>query len=72
MKTIFSYYRKEKKYPKTVIQEGSSIGASSSILPGIVIGKGAIIGAGSVITKNVDKFTDNIFICKRIKLNIFL
>lgn len=49
--------KKEKKYPKTVIQEGSSIGASSSILPGIVIGKGAIIGAGSVITKNVDKFT---------------
>ena len=54
-------YREEtnqkKNYTKTVIKQGSSIGAGSIILPGIKIGKGAIIGAGSVITKNVDQFT---------------
>jgi UDP-2-acetamido-3-amino-2,3-dideoxy-glucuronate N-acetyltransferase len=49
--------KQKKNYPKTVVQQGSSIGAGSLILPGIVIGKGAIIGAGSVITKNVDQST---------------
>lgn len=51
------------KYPKSknknwelqkiLIKEGASIGANSTILPGITIGKNAMIGAGSVVTKNV-------------------
>ena len=47
------------KYPpshilwKTKIEDGVSIGANSSIIPGIVIGRGAKIGAGSVVTKSV-------------------
>ena len=50
-------YPKSKVYPenfpKTVIEEGVSIGANSTILPGVSIGKGAIIGAGAVVTKDV-------------------
>lgn len=38
---------------KTVIKKGASIGANSTILPGITINENAIIGAGSVVTKNV-------------------
>lgn len=38
---------------KTLVKEGASIGANSTILPGVTIGQYALIGAGSVITKDV-------------------
>ena len=38
---------------KTLIEEGASIGANSTVLPGITIGKNSMIGAGSVVTKDV-------------------
>lgn len=38
---------------KTRVCKGATIGAGSTILPGIVIGENSIIGAGSVVTKNV-------------------
>ena len=38
---------------KTKVCRGASIGAGSTILPGITIGKNAVIGAGSVVTKSV-------------------
>lgn len=41
------------KLLKTRVCKGASIGAGSTILPGIVIGENAMIGAGSVVTKNV-------------------
>ncbi len=48
---------RSKQYPKeflkTVIKEGASIGANSTIVGGIEIGKYAMIGAGSVVTKDV-------------------
>ena len=37
----------------TVVEAGASIGANSTILPGVKIGKGAMIGAGSVVTADV-------------------
>lgn len=37
----------------TVIKRGASIGAGSTILPGLTIGENAFIGAGSVVTKDV-------------------
>jgi acetyltransferase-like isoleucine patch superfamily enzyme len=45
------------KYPETIIKKGASLGANSTILPGITIGRYAMIGAGSVVTKDVDDFT---------------
>lgn len=50
-------YPRSKKYPekfeRTVIKRGASIGANSTILPGITIGEYAMIGAGSVVTKDI-------------------
>ena len=41
-----------KKEP-TIVKSGASIGANSTILPNLVIGKNSVVGAGSVVTKNV-------------------
>ena len=38
---------------ETVVDEGASIGAGATILPGIHIGANAVVGAGAVVTKNV-------------------
>lgn len=38
---------------RTVVKEGASIGANSTICPGVTIGEHAMIGAGSVVTKDV-------------------
>lgn len=38
---------------KTRICKGASIGAGSTILPGLTIGENAMIGGGSVVTKDV-------------------
>jgi len=50
---------RSKQYPKeflkTIIKKGASIGANSTIVGGVTIGKYAMIGAGSVITKNIAK-----------------
>lgn len=52
---------RSKKYPekfiRTVISQGASIGANTTVLAGITIGKYAMIGAGSVVTKNVGNNT---------------
>lgn len=44
---------KDWKLLKTKICKGVSIGAGSTILPGISIGENAVIGAGSVVVKDV-------------------
>ncbi len=40
-------------FPRTIVEQGASIGANATILPGVRIGRGAMIGAGSVVTKDV-------------------
>jgi UDP-2-acetamido-3-amino-2,3-dideoxy-glucuronate N-acetyltransferase len=42
-----------KEPARTIVENGASIGANSTILPGLRIGQGSMIGAGSVVTKNV-------------------
>ncbi len=37
----------------TIVRRGASIGANSTILPGVTIGAGAMVGAGSVVTRDV-------------------
>ena len=37
----------------TLVKKDASIGANSTILPGIIIGESAMVGAGSVVTKDV-------------------
>lgn len=41
------------KFLKTIIRQGASIGANSTILAGIEIGKYALVGAASLVTKSV-------------------
>ncbi|MEM4707174.1 MAG: acyltransferase [Candidatus Anstonellales archaeon] len=47
------------KYPPqpnlqgVTIKKGASIGANSTLLPGVVVGENALVGAGAVVTKNV-------------------
>lgn len=52
---------RSKQYPSifvgTTIGAGASIGANSTILPGIKIGKYAMIGAGSVVTRDIPPFS---------------
>ena len=38
---------------ETQIEDNVSLGANSTILPGITIGKCSLIGAGSVVTKDI-------------------
>lgn len=54
-------YPRSRQFPdqfsKTLIKQGASIGANSTILPNIIIGENAMVGAGSVVTKNVEANT---------------
>ena len=43
----------EERLVKTIVKNGASIGANSTIIAGITIGKHAMVGAGSVVTKNI-------------------
>ena len=39
-----------------LIKEGASIGANSTILPGVTVGRFALVGAGSVVSKDIPDF----------------
>lgn len=39
-----------------IVKKGASIGANSTILPGVTIGEYALIGAGSVVTKDIPAY----------------
>lgn len=41
------------KVVETHIKKGASVGSSSTILCGIIVGENAIVGAGSVVTKDI-------------------
>jgi len=40
-------------FQKTIVGNGTVIGANATILPGIIIGNFSTIGAGAIVTKNV-------------------
>ena len=45
-----------KFYIKTLVKEGASLGANSTIVCGHTIGRFAMVGAGAVVTKDVPDF----------------
>lgn len=49
-------YPKHGNYIETIVEEGVSFGAHSTVIPGIKIGKWAFIGAGTVVTKDVPAY----------------
>lgn len=50
-------FPRSKKYQdevlRTVVEDGASIGANATLLPGIRIGQYAMVGAGAVVTRDV-------------------
>jgi UDP-2-acetamido-3-amino-2,3-dideoxy-glucuronate N-acetyltransferase len=48
---------RSKRYPEkfemTIVEDGASLGANSTILPGLTIGREAMVGAGAVVTRAV-------------------
>jgi acetyltransferase-like isoleucine patch superfamily enzyme len=50
-------FPRSKHYPdaflQTVVEDDASIGANTTILPGLRIGRNSMVGAGAVVTKNV-------------------
>ncbi len=48
--------RQPAAYPSTVLEDGCSIGANATLMPGIRIGRHAMIGAGTVVTQSVPAF----------------
>lgn len=43
-------------HPKLVIEEGASIGANATLLPGVTIGRGAMVAAGAVVVRSVPPY----------------
>ena len=41
------------KFLKTILKQGASLGANSTVVGGLIIGKYAMVGAGSVVTKDI-------------------
>ncbi len=52
-----SHISRKNEYRKTLLKQGCSVGANSTIICGHTIGKYALIGAGTVVTKDVDDYT---------------
>lgn len=50
-------FNSEWKITETLVKNGASLGANSTIVCGIVIGEYAMVAAGSVVTKNVPPYT---------------
>jgi len=50
---------KNKKFKilNTIVKKGASVGANSTILPGLTIGEFSVVGAGSVVTKDVAPYS---------------
>lgn len=50
-------FPRSKQWPEafleTIVEDGASIGANATILPGLRIGRSAMVGAGAVVTKSV-------------------
>ena len=49
--------RKDSALKGPVIRKGATLGANSTILPGVEIGGGAIVAAGALVTKDVPPWT---------------
>ena len=51
-----SAYDKKDEFKSTIVKTGASLGANSTIICGVTIGKFAFVGAGSVVTKSVPDY----------------
>jgi len=49
--------KKKEEYLKTLVKKGVTIGANSTIICGITLGKYSFVGAGSVTTKDIPAYS---------------
>lgn len=50
-------FSKNGQYHKTIVKEGSSVGANATIVCGVTLNEYSFIGAGAVVTKDVPPYT---------------
>ena len=55
-----SFINRKSEFRKTIIQKGASLGANSTLICGVNIGKYSLVGAGSVVTKDIKDFSINV------------
>jgi UDP-2-acetamido-3-amino-2,3-dideoxy-glucuronate N-acetyltransferase len=48
-----SHVNRKAEYQKTLVKRGASLGANSTIVCGVTVGRYAFVGAGAVVTKDV-------------------
>ena len=53
VKTPRAFINRREEFMYTIVRKGSSIGANSTIICGVELGKYSMIAAGAVVTKNV-------------------
>ena len=51
-----AFISQKDNFKKTIIKQGSTIGANATIVCGVTIGEFAFVGAGSVVTKDVPPY----------------
>lgn len=51
-----SHISRKSEYRTTVVKRGATLGANSTIVCGITLGRYCFVGAGSVVTKNVPDY----------------
>jgi UDP-2-acetamido-3-amino-2,3-dideoxy-glucuronate N-acetyltransferase len=51
-----SHVPRRDEYRQTLVRQGASLGANSTVLCGLIIGRFAFIGAGAVVTRDVPDF----------------
>ena len=62
-----SFINAKKKYLKTVIDIGATLGANCTIICGVEVGEFAFVGAGSLVNKNVTPYALMVGVpCKQI------
>lgn len=54
-----------RQFSTVIIEDGASIGANATILPGVRIGAGALVAAGSVVTRDVPTY--QVFRCGQVE-----
>ncbi len=53
VKTPRSAFIRNTDYAKTLVRQGATLGANSTIVCGVTIGRHALVGAGAVVTRDV-------------------
>lgn len=51
-----SHWPRKNEYRKTLVKKGATLGANSTIICGITIGKYAFVGAGALVNKSIPDY----------------